>query len=114
MPVEKLSFVLPVDDLEAAVAFWKDLLGTDPTFVDADRWAQFDHASARLALAGKDRATDSPGVMLKVSGLEATCDALRNAGVSVGEIATGAHERRAVASAPDGSAVILYEPRPRQ
>jgi catechol 2,3-dioxygenase-like lactoylglutathione lyase family enzyme len=69
MAVEKLSFVLPVDDLAVAVAFWKDLLGMDPTFVDGDRWAQFDHGGARLALAGKDRASDSPGVMLKVRGL---------------------------------------------
>ncbi len=42
MPVEKLSFVLPVDDLSVAAAFWKELLGGDPTFVDGDRWAQFD------------------------------------------------------------------------
>ena len=110
MPVEKLSFVLPVHDLGAAVAFWKDLLGVDPTFVDGDRWAQFDHAGARLALAGKDRAADTPGVMLKVSGLEAVRDALRASGNPVSEITTGAHERRSVATAPGGSPVVLYEP----
>ena len=110
MPVEKLSFVLPVDDLGAAVAFWKDLLGVDPTFVDGDRWAQFDHASGRLALAAKDRASDSPGVMLKVSGLEALCEALRDGGTSVSETFTGAHERRSVATEPGGSPVVLYEP----
>jgi catechol 2,3-dioxygenase-like lactoylglutathione lyase family enzyme len=112
MAVEKLSFVLPVDDLAVAVAFWKDLLGMDPTFVDGDRWAQFDHGGARLALAGKDRASDSPGVMLKVRGLGAVCDALRGAGSSVSEITTGAHERRAVATEPAGSPVVLYEPLP--
>jgi hypothetical protein len=113
MSVEKLSFVLPVDDLDGAVAFWKDLLGVDPTFVDGDRWAQFDHAGSRLALAGKDRASDSPGVMLKVSGLEALCDALRGGDSSVSEIVTGAHERRSVVTEPGGSPVVLYEPLPR-
>jgi hypothetical protein len=112
MPVEKLSFVLPVDDLGAAVTFWRDLLGVDPTFVDGDRWAQFDHAGARLSLAGKDRAADSPGVMLKVSGLEAVRDALRASGSSVSEITTGAHERRSVATVPGGSPLVLYEPLP--
>lgn len=112
MPVEKLSFVLPVDDLGAAVDFWKALLGVDATFVDGDRWAQFDHAGTRLSLAGKDRAADSPGVMVKVSGLEAVRDALRASGTAVSEITTGAHERRSVATAPGGSAVVLYEPLP--
>jgi hypothetical protein len=111
MPVEKLSFVLPVPELDAAVAFWKETLGIEPTFVEGNRWAQFDHQGVRVALAGTDRATDAPAVMLKVTGLETACEAIRAAGGSVSEIEVGGHERRSVASGPGGWPVILYEPR---
>lgn len=113
MSVEKLSFVLPADDLNAAVAFWKELLGMEPTFVDGDRWAQFDHGGVRLALGGTDRLSDSPAVMLKISGLDAARDTLRASGYAVSEITTGAHERRCVAMGPGGSPAVLYEPLPK-
>jgi catechol 2,3-dioxygenase-like lactoylglutathione lyase family enzyme len=107
---EKLSMVLPVPDLAAAVAVWTEVLGTDPTFVDGDRWAQFDHAGARLALAGTDRTSDQPGVMVKVKDLDDACGRLRKAGCSVGEPSAGAHERRATATGPGGWPIILYSP----
>jgi hypothetical protein len=113
MPVEKLTFMLPVPDLDTAVAFWKELLGVGPTFVDGDRWAQFDHGGARLALAGTDRPFDQPGLMVKVSGLEAACDSLRITGCPVSDITTGAHERRSVATEPGGCPLVLYEPLPK-
>jgi hypothetical protein len=108
--VEKLSMVLPVPDLAAAVAVWKEVLGVEPTFVDGDRWAQFDHAGARLALAGTDRLADEPGVMVKVKDLDAACERLREAGCTVGEPSTGAHERRASATGPGGWPIIVYSP----
>jgi hypothetical protein len=108
--VEKLSMVLPVPDLAAAVAVWKQVLGADPTFVDGDRWAQFDHAGARLALAGTDRTSDQPGVMVKVKDLDDASERLREAGCTVGEAATGEHERRVTATGPGGWPIILYSP----
>ena len=108
---EKISVVLPVPDLAAAVAVWREVLGTDPTFVDGDRWAQFDHASGRLALAGTDRVADEAGVMVKVADLDAACEQLRQAGCAVGEPSLGEHERRAVATGPGGWPIILYSPR---
>jgi hypothetical protein len=108
--VEKLSMVLPVPDLAAAVAVWTEVLGTGPTFVDGDRWAQFDHAGARLALAGTDRLADEPGVMLKVEDLGAACEVLRQAGCTLGEPSTGVHERRVVATGPGGWPIIAYAP----
>lgn len=109
MPVERLSFVLPVADLDAAVAFWSALLEVDPTFVDGDRWAQFDYAGARLALAGTDRVIDQPGLMLKVAELGAACDAVRAAGRSVSDITIGAHERRCTGTDTDEWPIIMYE-----
>lgn len=108
--IEKLSIVLPVPDLSAAVAVWRELLGVDPTFVDGDRWAQFDHAGGRLALAGTDRPADEPGVMVKVADLDAACERLRRAGCTVGEPSTGAHERRVAATGPGGWPIIVYSP----
>ena len=110
MAVEKLSFVLPVDDLPGGVKFWTALLGTDPTFVDGDRWAQFDVGGSRLALAGTDRPADLPGVMVKVTALEEARTTLEAAGCAVSEIVAGAHERRTVATDPAGWPVVLYEP----
>ena len=106
--VEKISMVLPVPDLVAAVAVWQQLLGADPTFVDGDRWAQFDYAGSRLALAGTDRLADEPGVMVKVGDFDAACERLRQAGCTVGEPSTGAHERRAAATGPGGWPIIVY------
>ena len=108
--VEKISMVLPVPDLAAAVAVWTEVLGSEPTFVDGDRWAQFDHAGARLALAGTDRPADAPGVMVKVSDLDMACEGLRKAGCTVGEPSEGAHERRAAATGPGGWPIIVYSP----
>ena len=108
---EKISIVLPVPDLAAAVAVWREVLGTEPTFVDGDRWAQFDHAGTRLALAGTDRVADEPGVMVKVADLDGACERLRQAGCTVGEASVGAHERRAAATGPGGWPIILYSPR---
>jgi catechol 2,3-dioxygenase-like lactoylglutathione lyase family enzyme len=110
MSVERMSFVLPVPDLAVAVSFWGGVLGIDPTFVDGDRWAQFDHGNVRLALAGTDQVSALPGAMLKVSDLEETCQRLAKDGYQVSDIATGAHERRAVAAGPGGWPIILYAP----
>ena len=108
--VEKLSMVLPVPDLAVAVAVWTEVLGIEPTFVDGDRWAQFDHAGARLALAGTDRLADKPGVMVKVKDLDTACEVLRQAGCTLGEPSTGAHERRVAATGPGGWPIIAYSP----
>ena len=106
--VERLGFVLPVDDIAAAATFLTSLLGTAPTFVDGDRWAQFDLGPVRLSLSGTDRVADSPGIMVKVADLDGACAALAAGGASPGPIATGAHERRAVAKGPGGWPVVLY------
>ena len=65
MSIESFATVIPVPDLHEAVAFWQQLLGTEPTFVDGDRWAQFDVGGRRISLAGADRFADAPSVMLR-------------------------------------------------
>lgn len=107
---ERIAPVVPTDDLAGAVERWSGLLGVPPTFVDGDRWAQFDVAGGRLALSGADRVHDGPAVLVKVPDLEEARARAAALGFRVGEITTGPHERRCVAVGPDGWAAILHTP----
>lgn len=110
MTAEKLSSVVPVDDLPAAVSWWRQLLGVEPTFVDGDRWAQFDLGGTRLALAGADRSDDRPGLLVKVADVEASRAELVGSGLEASAIERGPHELRCVIEGPGGVAVTLYSP----
>ncbi|MCW3005970.1 MAG: hypothetical protein JWP17_596 [Solirubrobacterales bacterium] len=111
MHVERIATVLPVDDLAAAVAGWSALLGIEPTFVDGDRWAQFDVAGSRIALAGSDRTSDAPGLMLKVADLDAARAEASARGLDVTEPQIGPHEVRVTVTGPGGVPVVLYAPK---
>ena len=108
MTAARLHPVLPVDDLAEGVAFWTAALGAEPTFVDGDRWAQFDVGPHRLALAGRDRTADTAGVLVKVDDLDATRADLLDRGLDVTAIEQGPHERRCTATAPGGWVVTFY------
>jgi hypothetical protein len=109
--IGSLTPVLPVYPLAAAVEVWTRLLGVKPTFVDGDRWAQFDVNGRRLALAGTDRVSDLAGVMIKVNDVKAARSAAQSQGLSVGEIDEGPHETRCTATAPGGWSIVFYCPR---
>jgi catechol 2,3-dioxygenase-like lactoylglutathione lyase family enzyme len=112
MSVESFAPVFPVPDLDEAVAFWTAVLGAEPTFVDGDRWAQFDVGGRRLALAGSDRAADQAGAMVKVDDLDAASEALAARGIALGPPQQGPHEVWRTATAPGGWSLVLYGPRP--
>ncbi|MEN3540965.1 VOC family protein [Microbispora sp. ZYX-F-249] len=105
-----LAPVVPCTDLGTAVETWSALLGTTPTFVDGDRWAQFDLPSGRLALAGTDQATTAPSVMVKVPDVEQARERAAALGLTVGEIEQGPHERRCTVHGPNGWDVVFYCP----
>jgi hypothetical protein len=111
MDVQSLTPVLPVDDMGAAVTAWSALLGVSPTFVDGDRWAQFDVGGRRIALAGSDRTSDLPGVMIKVGDLQAGRAAAEAAGLVAGPLIEGPHELRLVVTTPGGWPATLYAAR---
>ena len=111
--IEGLTPVLPVSDLSQAVRLWSALLGTEPTFVDGDRWAQFDVAGRRLALSGADRVADVASVMLKVADLAAARARAAELGLEAGAVQEGPHEHRCVVTGPDGVPVVLYQAKPR-
>lgn len=113
MTAERIATVIPTDDLDGAVKQWSALLGVEPTFVDGDRWAQFDVAGGRLALSGADRVHDGPAVLVKVADLDHARAQAEAMGLEVGEIGVGPHERRCVVIGPDDYAVILHSPLPK-
>jgi hypothetical protein len=112
MTVERVTPVIPVNDLASAVATWSVILGTEPTFVDGDRWAQFDVGASRIALAGADRTTDATGVMIKVDDLAASHGEFTSAGMAPGDMETGAHEVRFFVEGP-GAPATLYSSIPQ-
>ncbi len=112
MDVQGVTPVLPVDDVEAAARIWERLLGVAPSFVDGDRWAQFDVAGRRIALAGTDRMSDRAGVMIKVGDLAAARMAAVAAGLGVTAPREGPHEIRCTVTAPGGWPVVLYAAKP--
>ena len=108
MDVQKVSFVIPVSSMKTTVSLWATLLGIEPTFVDGDRWAQFDVVGSRISLAGADRSSDTPGIMLKVVDIEAARNELISSGLSPGPVVVGPHETRVTVRAPGPTSVTLY------
>lgn len=110
MNVEKVGLVFPVPDIATAVPSWRTILGVEPSFVDGARWAQFDVAGSRIALAGTDRFSESPGLMIKVSDCDAARTDLRRVGLEVSLVVAGEHERRAHVVTPGEWMAMLYSP----
>ena len=110
--IQNIAPVFPVDNVTDAVATWSAILGTGPTFVDGDRWAQYDVNGRRVALAGTDRVSDTAGLMIKVSDLQATSERLANAGVGLGPIQEGPHEQRRLLQVSGGWAIVIYAAKP--
>lgn len=98
-------------DMDASVLFYTDVVGLTLKFRDGDNWAAFDVGGMTLALEGG--APGGPGgatVSLRVDGLSEVVSQLRSHGALVSDIASGAHERKATLTDPDGNSLVLYEP----
>ena len=111
MTARSISAMLPVKSIEQATNLFGALLGVRPDFVDGEQWAQFTIGENRLALAGKDRASDSAGIMVKLDDLEAGREVARSFGLVVGEVQQGSHEMRCLATSAEGWCLVLYAPR---
>ena len=76
-----------VRDLDAARAFYKDILGLEETFVDFDeRWAQLQHGGTAIALAEGEPVEDWGVAHFDVEDVKAEAERLREAGVEVGVV----------------------------
>jgi len=104
--------LLPVDDLDRALAFYRDVLGLKVRFQDGDRYAALDGGGTTIALAasGEQPVPGRPALGLKVPDVTAAADGLRAAGALVGDVTTGGHEHRATLHDPDGNVLVLYGP----
>jgi catechol 2,3-dioxygenase-like lactoylglutathione lyase family enzyme len=100
-------------DMDAAVAFYRDVVGLELLRRDGDAWAQFGAGPVRFALHGTDddRAGRSGTVVFRVGDLESARWALEGRGARfeehVGEVEGFA--RFATFRDPDGNPVQIIE-----
>ncbi len=108
---KKVGMVIhPVDDLDAAEAFYRDGLGLEPMFRDGDRFAALRAGDVTVALAAGDEIlADRATVSYKVDDIEGAVAALEAAGARVERaVEEGPHERRAVLRDPAGNPFVVY------
>jgi predicted enzyme related to lactoylglutathione lyase len=104
-----------VDDLAAAVAFYRDALGLPLKFTDGTRFAGLDGGGVTLALVGADEdvTAGAPAAAFKVTDVPAAVERATAAGaVLLRAPEQGPHEIRAVVRDPAGNAVVLYSALP--
>ncbi|WP_034483495.1 VOC family protein [Actinomadura oligospora] len=108
----RLGTVLyPAQDVEQAVAFYRDELGLTLKFQDGDRFAAFEGGGTTFAIAGpeEDVTGGAPAASFKVEDVAATVERLTAAGATlVRGPEEGPHEIRAVLRDPAGSPLVLY------
>jgi catechol 2,3-dioxygenase-like lactoylglutathione lyase family enzyme len=115
-----------VEDVDAAIAFYRDRLGFTEVMHPAPAFAMLSRGDLRLALSAPsgqggggqampDGTMPSPGgwnrIMLQVEDLEATVAGLREAGATFrNEIVTGVGGKQILVEDPSGNAVELFQP----
>jgi catechol 2,3-dioxygenase-like lactoylglutathione lyase family enzyme len=115
-----------VDDVDAAIAFYRDRLGFTEVMHPAPAFAMLSRGDLRLALSAPsgaggggqampDGTMPSPGgwnrFMLQVEDLEAIVDDLRQAGTTFrNEIVEGVGGRQILVEDPAGNPVELFQP----
>jgi hypothetical protein len=105
-----LASVFPAARLADGVKFLSAVLGIEPTFVDGERWAQFDLGGARISLASGAESSGAAQAMVKVADAAAVAERLAGCGYDVAGPVTGPHEVRFSVTGPDGWSVVVYEP----
>jgi catechol 2,3-dioxygenase-like lactoylglutathione lyase family enzyme len=100
-----------VRELDAARAFYRDVLGFEETFVDLDdRWAKLVHGEMEVALAEGEPEVEGGVAHVDVVDVKAEAERLRAAGVEVGVVFELAGEIRLVdVFDPDGNRVQLAQ-----
>jgi len=115
MPVEKVRYTyLVVDDMNAAVAFYRDGLGLRLKFQDGERWSEFDAGNGTtIALSSRDESG------LGVNGSVVVFQANDSEGLAASLVARGAevmarrdmggHGRLIAIREPSGNIFQLFE-----
>ncbi len=100
-----------VRDLDAARAFYRDVLGFKETFVDwDDRWAKLVRGGMEIAVAEGDPDIEGGVAHVDVEDVKAEAERLRAAGVEVGVVFELTGEIRLVdVFDPDGNRIQLAQ-----
>lgn len=107
------QLIVPVTEIETALAFYGDELGLELKFRDGDRYAAVHDGNSTVALAGPgQQPAETIAIGMKVADVDAIASRLRAAGVTVGDVQRGAHELRVSVSDPFGNPLVLYGPLP--
>jgi catechol 2,3-dioxygenase-like lactoylglutathione lyase family enzyme len=107
------NVLYPVDDLDAAVAFYRDALGLPLKFTDGDRYAGLDGGGTTLALVGggEDVTAGAPAAAIRVGDVAAAVERATAAGATLLRgPERGPHEIRAALRDPAGNVLVLYTP----
>ena len=100
-----------VRDLDAARAFYRDVLGFEETFVDwDDRWAKLVRGGMEIAVAEGEPDVEGGVAHVDVDDVKAEAERLRVAGVEVGVVFELTGEIRLVdVFDPDGNRIQLAQ-----
>ena len=100
-----------VRELDAARAFYRDVLGFEETFVNRDdRWAKLVHGGMEIAVAEGEPDAESGVAHVDVEDVKAEAERLRAAGVVVGVVFELTGEIRLVdVFDPDGNRLQLAQ-----
>jgi predicted enzyme related to lactoylglutathione lyase len=117
MPVEKVKYTyLVVDDMNAAVAFYRDALGLRLKFQDGERWSEFDAGNGTtIALSSAEESglgVKGPVVVFQVSDAEALATSLVARGADIlARRDMGDHGSLIAIREPSGNIFQLFEKR---
>ena len=115
MPVEReYGVIYYVDDWDASVAFYRDVIGLKPAHVEKG-WAEFEVGeSGRIALHPRDPgdAADVTQVSLQVRDIDGTLRDMEGGGARVIQpVRREPFGAIAAVADPSGNVIGLYEPR---
>jgi catechol 2,3-dioxygenase-like lactoylglutathione lyase family enzyme len=105
--------LLPVQDMDAALAFFTETLGLALRFRDGDRYAALDAGGGTLALLdpSEQPVPGEVGIGLRVDDLEGLARRLTAEGVEiVKQLAETEHERSFTFRTGDGTVFVAYTP----
>lgn len=115
MPVEKVKYTyLVVDDMDAAVAFYRDGVGLKLKFQDGSRWAEFDAGSGTaIALSSHEESglgVKGPVVVFQATDAEALAASLVARGAEIlARRDMGAHGSLIAIREPSGNTFQLFQ-----
>ena len=90
MDIKKTVFMLMAQDMDRAIAFYKDVIGLEVRYRSSD-WTELGHGDVAVALHGGGNGEFKPtGLGFTVTDVDAACQEVRDGG---GKVVSGPSER---------------------